>query len=175
MTQQGISLDPEVTQAAQLLAQHTYERWKAVRIHYTNSPGSHLVGRLGEFAAFLWFKENNFAPIPHFLDFEQERNCDIDTIVGRIEVKTWKEIHWPDLGRAVAVKQYPTICKKADWILFCSVDDIESATPFVTFRGWIEVDAVGTVEPKHTGSMQIHNYQLEDHHLKDIDLFKEMR
>ena len=36
-------------------------------------------------------------------------------------------------------------------------------------------DLVKTVEPKHTGSMQIHNYQLEDHHLKDIDLFKEMR
>ena len=174
MNLQGITLHAEETDAARLLAQHTFERWKNIRIHYTNSPGSHLVGRLGEFAAFIWLKQNGFDPFPYFLDFEQERACDIDTKIGRIEVKTWKGIHWDDLGRAVAVRQYPSICKKADWILFCSVDDIESQTPFVQFRGWVGVDEVGKVEPKYTGSMQIHNYQLANESLKDIDLFKEM-
>lgn len=169
-------LNAESKQAASLLAEQTFARYKNIFGHYRNTASSHLVGHLGEFAAFIWLRDNGFEPIPHFSDSQADRKCDIETKIGRLEVKTWSAQHWDRWGRAISVTQYPSISRKADFIFFCTADEVESETPKIQFRGWVEVHKVGTVEPKWTGNIgrEVHNYQLEEHHLKGVETLKEM-
>ena len=167
---QGLVLNSETKQAALLLAEASFQKYSKVFGHYRNTANSHLVGRLGEFAAYLHLDMNKLEPIPHFLDISKDRECDIDSKVGRIEVKTWTAVHWQDWGRCVSVNQYPSVRKKADVILWCTADEIESETPKIEFKGWSEVASIEGLEPKMTGAegRQIHNYHFEESDLHPI-------
>ena len=171
MTIQGLILNSETKKAASLLAEKTFERYRNAPGHYRNTANSHLVGHLGEFAAFIWFRDNGFEPEASFSDPSKDRDCDIVTNIGRVEVKTWNEIYWENWGRAVTVSQYPSIKRKADFIFWCSVDDIQSETPKVSFRGFNEVGIFEEVSPMLTGTpgRMINNLQLDISQMKPID------
>lgn len=171
---QGLRLQPETKLAAMILAEKSFERYRNIFGHYRNTANGHLVGHLGEFAAFIWLRDNGFEPVGIFTDPERDKECDISTIAARIEVKTWSHKHWDDLGRAVSVSQLSRLKKKADIVFFCSADEVDSPMPKIQFRGWVEVAAFDSTEPKMTGfpGREIYNHQLEDSDLKRIDTLK---
>ena len=171
MNIQGLILNPEAKQAAFLLAEKTFERYRNNPGHYRNTANSHLVGHLGEFAAFIWLRDNGFEPEAAFSDPTKNRDPDIFTNVGRIEVKTWKAEFWDDWGRCVSVSQLASVKRKADLIIWCVADEIESDTPKIEFKGWSEVSDIENLEPKMTGkeSRQIYNYQFDEASLNSID------
>ena len=167
---QGLVLNEETKLAALLLAEVSFQKYSKVFGHYRNTANSHLVGRLGEFAAYIHLQEAKLDPLPHFLDINKDRDCDIESKVGRIEVKTWRAEFWDDWGRCVSVSQYPSVKRKADLILWCVANEIESDTPKIEFKGWSEVASIEGMEPKMTGAegRQIHNYQFEESDLNPI-------
>lgn len=169
-----LQLRPETKLAAQILAEKSFEKYRLIFGHYRNTAKSHLIGHLGEFAAFIWLRDNGFEPVGLFTDPTKDSLCDISSLAGRIEVKTWNEKHWDDLGRAVAVSQLPRLHKKADIVLFCSADEVDSPMPKIQFRGWVKVAAFDSAEPKMTGfpGREIYNHQLEDHHLNEMTTLK---
>jgi len=171
MKLQGLILNPETKQLATFLAEKTFERYRNNFGHYRNTAKSHLVGHLGEFAAFIWLRDNHFAPSPTFLDSTKDRECDIQTNVARIEVKTWSEQHWEKWGRCVSASQFASIKKKADLILWLSVDGVESKTPTVTFRGWCEVGIFEGMPTIMTGDVgrEVCNLQLDPSQLKPVE------
>ena len=171
MNIQGLTLNPETKQAASLLAEKTFERYRNNPGHYRNTANSHLVGHLGEFAAFIWFRDNGFEPVAAFSDPSKDKDCDILTNVGRIEVKTWSERYWEKWGRCVSVSQYASIKRKADFIFWLSVDEVDSETPKVAFRGWCMVDIFEGMQPIMTGDAgrEVRNYQLDPSQLKPVE------
>ena len=132
MKTQSYFLSSETKQAASILAKITFEKYRNNFGHYRNTANSHLVGHLGEFAAFIWLKDHGFNPSPSFLDPSKDREADIFTTLARIEVKTWSEQYWQKWGRCVSETQYASVKKKADLIFWLSVDEVESETPKVT-------------------------------------------
>ena len=171
MTTRGVVLNTETKLAALLLAEASFQKYSKVFGHYRNTTNSHLVGRLGEFATYTHLKNQGLNPIPHFLELNKIQNCDIDSRVGRIEVKTWKAEFWDDWGRCVSVSQLASVKRKADLIIWCVADEIESDTPKIEFKGWSEVSDIENLEPKMTGkeSRQIYNYQFDEASLNSID------
>ena len=166
----GYKLSEEHKNVALSLAEMTFGSFQNSRGHYFNNPKSHLTGRLGEFAAFHWFEENGFNP-----RFSAERtHCDIYTDAGRCEVKTWSKEHWDALGRSVSVTQLPSIKRKADFILWCIADEVESDEPYIEIRGWCSVETIDKYEPLLTGKIgrQIYNYQLKDEDILPIEDLK---
>jgi hypothetical protein len=111
-------LNSETKTLATLLAQNSFAKYQHVRGHYRNSYSSHYVGKIGELAAFIWLRDAGLNPVLNVIDPKADKLCDIETDVGRIEVKTWKEKHWDDLGRAITVSQLSSIQKKADVVLW---------------------------------------------------------
>jgi len=168
---QGLTLNPESKQAAWLLAEKTFERYRHNPGHYRNTENSHLVGHLGEFAAFIWLRDNGFEPVASFSDPSKDKEADIFTNVGRIEVKTWSERYWEQWGRCVSVSQYASIKRKADYIFWLSVDEVDSDTPKVAFRGWCEVGIFEGMSPIMTGDpgREVRNYQLHPSQLKPVE------
>jgi hypothetical protein len=168
----GYTLSPDHKNVALSLAEMTFGDFKSSRGHYFNNPKSHLVGRLGEFAAFHWFADNGFEP-----RFCTERtHCDIYTTAGRCEVKTWSDQHWDSLGRSVSVTQLASITRKADFILWCSVGDVEVNEPEIILRGWCDVAVIDKYEPLLTGKVgrQIYNYQLQESDIQPMSSLKVM-
>jgi len=174
MTVQGLILNPETKQAASLLAEVTFNRYRNNPGHYRNTASSHLVGHLGEFAAFIWLRDNGFEPQACFSDPTKDKECDIISNIGRVEVKTWSAKHWEQWGRCVSVSQYASIKRKADFIFWCTVDEVESETPKVQFRGWCNVSIYEGMEPIMTGGAdrQVLNYQLEESQLTSVSKLK---
>jgi hypothetical protein len=168
---QGVVLNAETKLAALLLAEASFQKYSKVFGHYRNTANSHLVGRLGEFATFAYLRDQNLNPIAHFLELDKIQNCDIDSTIGRIEVKTWKAEFWDDWGRCVSVNQIASLRRKADLIVWCVADEIESDNPKIEFKGWNEVCDIENLEPKMTGKegRQIFNYQFDEASLNPID------
>ena len=171
---QGLSLqlNKETLQAATKLAEATFARFEQNRGYYRNTLSGHRIGRLGEFAVLAYLHQQGIETIPHFLNEEDRRQCDISTADNNIEVKTWNDIYWKDLGRCVAVGQYPTLLKKATVIAWATVTEPESPSPIINLKGWCKVELMGTVEPKLTGSFQINNYQIEENQLNEMGSLK---
>jgi len=171
----GYQLSPEAKTLATVLAEKSFQKYQNVRGHYRNAFSSHLIGRLGDFAAYFWFRDQGLNPVINIAEPNGDRICDIDTDVGRCEVKTWRAEHWDDLGRAVTVSQLPSIKKKADFIFWCVADDYESETPKVQLKGWSNVDAIDKDEPLMTGKIgrQIFNYQISVDDIQNLELLKQ--
>jgi hypothetical protein len=171
---QSFILSSETKQAASILAKITFEKYRNNFGHYRNTANSHLVGHLGEFAAFIWLKDNGFNPSPTFLDSSKDRECDIQTNVARIEVKTWSEQYWEKWGRCVSETQIASVKKKADLIFWLTVDGVESETPQATFRGWNEVGIFEGISSIMTGEVgrEVRNLQLDPSQLNSMEEMK---
>lgn len=134
---------------------------------------SHLVGSLGQVAVEQWAKESGINVQSLFRD--PKRVAESDVVVRgrsevRVEVKTWTLDYWPDLGRCVAVDQMADVEKKADVIVWATLDDT-GAIPVVALRGWSTPKEVATTAPRLTGrgSMaKINNHQVEEAALHEV-------
>lgn len=174
MNPQGISLqlNKKTFHAATKLAEATFAKYEQTKGYYKNTLSGHRIGHLGEFAVLAYLYQQGIETIPHFLDPNADKQCDISTADNNIEVKTWNDIYWKDLGRCVAVDQYPSMLKKATVIAWATVTEPESASPIINLKGWCNVELMGSVEPKLTGSFQINNYQIEEHQLNEMGSLK---
>jgi len=175
LNRQGLQLSPEAKDLASLLAAQTYAKYKNVQGHYRNLANSHLVGKLGEIAAFIWFRDNDLNPTFNAATPGLDAICDIETDAGRCEVKTWSEHHWENLGRSVAVSQLKSVKNKADFIFWCSADEVDSSTPKVSLHGWSDVATIEQNKPTMMGRefRQVFNYQIPLEQLQPLDLLKQ--
>lgn len=155
-------LSPEHQEYAENLAQDTFERWKEAKGHYRNLLSSHVIGRYGEMGAYSYFLNQQIACYPYFSNIEYEGLCDINTQLGRCEVKTWNPDFWNDWGRAVSVAQLPYLEKKADFILWCTASQRESMV-LIQVHGWNLITDIAVHPPIMTGPQdkQVENYQLQ--------------
>ena len=155
-------LSPEHREYAENLAQDTFERWKEAKGHYRNLLSSHVIGRYGEMGAYLYFVNRQIDCYPYFSNIEYEGLCDINTKLGRCEVKTWNPDFWNDWGRVVSVAQLPYLEKKADFILWCTASEINSMI-LIQVHGWNLITDMAVRPPIMTGPQdkQVENYQLQ--------------
>jgi hypothetical protein len=120
-----ITLDQVAIQWAVGAADESMARWASAPGHYRNQWTSHLVGRLGEIAAEQFLMSHSVQVQAHFRCPERESLCDIELLAAgralsvRLDVKTWSQAFWPDLGRCIAVNQLQALEHKAEGILWC--------------------------------------------------------
>ena len=120
----------------------------------------------------------------HFRFPERENLSDIVVKVRgyfrirRLEVKTWSENYWAELGRCIAVEQYPILKKKADIVIWCVVNHefVERAVKMpgpgaVSLAGWSVVGGISEAPIHDTGTggmRKVRNYQLSEDDLRPI-------
>ena len=156
----NIQLEPDDIFAANELADGTYQKYKDHPGHYRNLLSSHIIGKLGEMAAYKYFKQNHKDVTPHFLYEEQDQLCDITVDGIRWDIKTWNTKYWAFWGRAVSVNQLQLLVNKADKILWTSVDPDNPQG--VDIYGWNDVSEIAQFEPAWMGpeGRQVLNHQV---------------
>jgi len=156
----NIPLTEEDLVIAEELSERTYQKYKNFNGHYRNLRSSHSIGRFGELAAHKYFKQLGMETTPHFLNAEEDNFCDITADAVRWDIKTWNTNYWQVWGRAVSSKQLPFLEKKADALLWTSVDPLQPTE--VIIYGWNTVADIKQYEPSWTGpeGNKVHNYQV---------------
>jgi len=169
----SIYLSDDHREYAENLAQDTFERWKETKGHYRNLLSSHVIGRYGEMGAYQFFINRRIDAYPYFSNVEYEGLCDINTKIGRCEVKTWNPDFWDDWGRAVSVAQLPYLEKKADFILWCTASEVQDVVE-VQIHGWNTIPDMTVRPPIMTGPQdkQVENYQLEIEELRPLSALR---
>ncbi len=179
-----MELTIESVQWAIEVAKSSFARWASQQGYYNNRLNSHFKGKLGELAVEKFLLDQNLQLDSHFRFPDRENLADLVVKVNgykkvaRLEVKTWSRNYWQELGRCVAVEQYPDLKRKADIIIWCLVDvmDInevlDNPMPLkVTFAGWSKMDEVSKAPIQLTGSdgmRKVENYQLAEADLHSV-------
>lgn len=118
-----VILSSEMISEARALGNETYKLFQHNYGYYTNTPDPHIRGKLGEIAVAWHLVSTGFEIQKHYQSIDSLSLCDIELISDIkypiIEVKTWNERYWDELGRCVAVGQYSSICQKPDVIIWC--------------------------------------------------------
>ena len=160
--------------AATTMAGQTLAKFAGNPGYYTNSYNSHLRGKIGEIAWAKWFADQGIDVERLYEDSALIANADLilkDEQEHRIEVKTWDERWWKDLGRCIAVSQLPKLQKKVDLVIWCvSPTNLQSGA-LVRLVGWSTVEDVAAAPKKYTGPKnrrQVHNYQLDQENLREM-------
>jgi len=175
----------EVQWAAET-ARASFERWESQQGYYNNRLNSHFKGKLGELAVEKFLLNQKLKLDSHFRFADREKLADLVikikgyNKIARLEVKTWSLNYWQDLGRCIAVDQYPDLKKKADIIIWCLVDAkqvLNSPAPIkVLLAGWSKIDEVLNAPIKLTGKdnmRKVNNYQLNESDLREMSGFLE--
>ncbi len=163
-------------------ARSSFERWESQQGYYNNRLNSHFKGKLGEVAVEKFLLDQKLKLDSHFRFSDRENLADIVVKINgykkiaRLEIKTWSKNYWHDLGRCIAVDQYPDLKKKADIIVWCVVDEkmILDAPVKVLLAGWSKMDEVLNASIKLTGldnMRKVNNYQLAESDLRDMNSF----
>jgi|GEM_PF-1375629 len=182
-----IFLEVEDVKWAIQSASASIEKWSGQAGYYNNRIDSHFKGKLGELAVEKYFLETGCKLDAHFRFPERENLSDIVikikkyTEICRLEVKTWDVKYWPELGRCIAVDQYPVLKKKADVIIWCVIDlnHIETLlnnpeAVSVSLIGWSKIEEVMSAPIKDTGigaMRKVKNYQLDETSLHAMSAF----
>jgi hypothetical protein len=169
---------------AKEVALSSFAKWKSQQGYYNNRLNSHFKGKLGELAVEKFLLDQKLKLDSHFRFSEREKLADIVLKirgykkVARLEVKTWSSNYWQDLGRCIAVDQYPDLKKKADTIIWCLVDEkqiLDATTPVkVILVGWSKIGEILKAPIKHTGldnMRRVENYQLTESDLHPMSGF----
>ncbi|MCJ7433099.1 MAG: hypothetical protein MUO77_06385 [Anaerolineales bacterium] len=175
-TETQVELTIEDVQWATEIARSSFARWASQPGYYNNRLGSHFKGKLGELAVEKFLLDQKLQLDSHFRFSDRENLSDIVVkinrykTIARLEVKTWSSNYWRDLGRCVAVEQYPDLKKKADIIIWCLVNVVdikkvlENPMPLkVTLAGWSKIGEVAKAPIRLTGldgMRKVENYQL---------------
>jgi hypothetical protein len=132
-----VTLSEEEVAEANRFGDATWDLFKGRPGYYRNLQASHRKGKLGEIAVEEWATGLGLAVEAVFRDISQTSREDL--VIGRIrvEVKTWDEQWWEGMGRCVTPQQLPALRRKADAIIWCSVDGNK-----VTLHGWSTLDDV---------------------------------
>ena len=179
-----IELSIEDVQWAADVARSSIARWESQQGYYNNRLNSHFKGKLGEIAVEKFLLEQKLKLDSHFRFPDRENLADLVLKINgykkivRLEVKTWSKNYWQDLGRCIAVDQYPDMKKKADMILWCVVDErlaLDSPVALKVFlAGWSRIDEIINAPVKLTGMdnmRKVNNYQLAEADLHDMGSF----
>jgi hypothetical protein len=167
-------------------ARSSFERWESQQGYYNNRLNSHFKGKLGEMAVEKFLLDQKLKLDSHFCFADRENLADLVVKINgykkvlRLEVKTWSLNYWQDLGRCVAVEQYPVIKKKADRIVWCLVDlqnILDSPIPVkVLLAGWSKIEDILNAPIKLTGldnMRKVNNYQLAESDLREMSSFSD--
>lgn len=173
-----ISLSTEDVKWAMAVSQASIEKWSDRDGYYNNRINSHLKGKLGEIAVEKYLLGRGLKLDSHFRFSDRENLCDIVvkirkyTKIYRLEIKTWSANYWQELGRCIAIDQYPILKKKADFIIWCVVDStsvdelLKKPEPiFISLVGWSKIDEIPNAPIKDTGigeMRKVKNYQLTE-------------
>lgn len=169
----SLYLSADHREYAENLAQDTFEKYQNVQGHYRNLLSSHVIGRYGEMGAYVFFNHRQIECYPYFSNIEYDALCDINTKLGRCEVKTWNPDFWNDWGRAVSVAQMPYLEKKADFILWCTAAE-ENSLINVRVHGWNTIEDMKVRSPIMTGpaDKQVNNYQVQVEEMRSLDYLR---
>lgn len=175
-TKQMTSVDiaEHALRKAHKLAGVTYKEFKNVQGHYRNTSDAHLRGKIGEVACVQWLEERGFKCRAAFENIDEIKSADI--VVGngsefRVEVKTWNERYWDDWGRCASVKQFPSLKRKADAIIWCVTPHEFTAPVRVCIAGWNTIEDIEDAPKRLTGPEsrpKINNYQLDPEKLRPL-------
>jgi hypothetical protein len=151
-------------------------RWKEQRGYYTNRLNSHFKGKLGELAVERFLLDQSLKLDSHFRFPDREKLADIVVKLRgyakilRLEVKTWSRDYWRELGRCIAVDQFPDLKKKADAVVWCVVgaNAAMDAPAKVLLAGWSTMDEIAKAPTQFTGLDNMR--KVENHQLAETDL-----
>jgi hypothetical protein len=165
-------------------ARSSFERWESQQGYYNNRLNSHFKGKLGEIAVEKFLLDQKLKLDSHFRFVDRENLADIVVKINRykkvvrLEVKTWSKNYWQDLGRCIAVDQYPDMKKKADMIVWCQVDEkqiLDMPAPVkILLAGWSKIEEVVNAPIKLTGldnMRKVNNFQLAETDLHEMNGF----
>ena len=187
LTMDIITLDQVAIRWAVSAADESMARWASSPGHYRNQWTSHLVGRLGEIAAEQFLLSHGVQVQAHFRFPERENLCDIELFPAgrepsvRLDVKTWSEAFWPDLGRCIAVNQLEALDHKAKGILWCIVHESARRSQAiwqtqeavrVSIAGYSTISDVHQAPIRLTGRAgmpQVRNHQIAEQDLRPLD------
>jgi hypothetical protein len=182
----AIELSIADAQWAAETARASFERWESQQGYYNNRLNSHFKGKLGEIAVEKFLLDQKLKLDSHFRFADRENLVDIVVKIKgykkvvRLEVKTWSKNYWHNLGRCIAVDQYPNLKKKADIIVWCLVDEKQtldtsaSAPVKVLLAGWSKMEEISNAPINLTGldnMRKVNNYQLAEADLRDMNSF----
>jgi len=165
-------------------ARASFERWESQQGYYNNRLNSHFKGKLGELAVEKFLLDQKAKLDSHFRFADREKLADIVVKINgykkvlRLDVKTWSKNYWQDLGRCIAVDQYPDLKKKADVLVWCVTDAsgvLDTPAPVkVILAGWSKLDEVLKAPIRLTGfdhMRKVENYQLNETDLHEMSSF----
>lgn len=170
-TRPDVQLDGADFEVARSLAQKTFDRWKSAPGYYTNTFESHLNGKVGEVALLKWLGSQVVSIDAAFTDLKREREADVIVSGLRIDMKTWAEKWWPEMGRCIAVKQLPSLRKKADRIVWGWIRELTAEQAIVVLAGWSTIEDVELAPQRNTGPKgrrQVFNHQIDEVHLRTM-------
>lgn len=148
----------------------TTEQFQGVKNIYAGTWGSRMIGRVGELAGERWFTDRLFPVLAHWRNPAATHLCDLEVLRQRIEVKSWSTRFWADLGRCIAVSQIERVARKANVVLWetvetaCATRDAWEALTAVdvTLRGCSTIAEVRAAPVRLTGAAEIENHQLDE-------------
>jgi len=149
--------DEEVAQALEL-AQAALEAAEeamrnGMRARYQNTPNSHMVGKLGEYAVEAWLQNRGVLDSSPFRDPTLTDAPDLVAAGQGVEVKAWSVDGWADWGRCVTPGQLPRIAARAAYIVWVVVSAAEEAR-FAAIQGWSTPAEVEARPISETGPAQ---------------------
>ena len=154
--------------SAQRLAKQTLDVFAGRPGSYNNTANSHLRGKIGEIASARWLSTNGVSVDSLFVDVANLRECDILATAARslrLDVKTWNQSYWKEMGRCIATSQLSTLEEKADGVLWCFSDPTLRAGARITIVGWNSMSEVRAAPRRWTGpkgKRQVDNYQVPE-------------
>ncbi len=162
--------DDEVAEAIRL-GDATWAMFRGKPGHYRNLQTSHHKGKMGEIAVEKWATGLGRKVEPVFRDISQTSREDLVISGIRVEVKTWDDRWWEEMGRCVTPRQLPALRRKADVIIWCSVDGNE-----VTPHGWSTLNDVEARPVTLTGPAHhpVANHQVPADQLRQLDELLEL-
>lgn len=164
--------EDEFTQAKNL-AQQTLNIFASKGGYYNNNLNSHLRGKCGEVAVSRLLKSHGVAVEDHWIDLALISAADL-TLQSkiRVDVKTWDERYWDEMGRCIAFGQLPTLRKKADVIIWCQSESFVRPGMKVIVAGWSKTSEIELSPRRMTGpatGRKVDNYQLDVGSLRPIN------
>ena len=160
------ALTEDEVDEANRLGDATYEVFKGRPGYYRNLRGSHRKGKYGEMAVENRAKALGLEVEPFFRDISLTSREDLTIGRLRVEVKTWGDKTWGPMGRCVTPGQVGTLRRKANAIVWCSVEGSK-----VTLHGWSTLDDVEAQPVSLTGPPHypVANHQVPVERLRPLD------
>jgi hypothetical protein len=162
-----VKLSPADVRWAQELATKTQGLFAGRTGHYQNTWNSHFRGKLGEIACARWLENNSVSIERLFEHLGRTQQADIQLSPPWdkfIEIKTWDDSYWNDLGRCVPIAQIPELSTKADLVLWCTSPSKLNGEVTVTIAGWNSVKEIIASPKRFTGpkgGRQVFNHQVD--------------